>query len=672
MNVQKKRVQPVKKVISYGLGEKPDIYMRIDKERERLKNIKNFTRQSELKIIYKYWTFLKRHYLFQRMVKIQKMKLLSDAFKLLKINYLINYQKFGEIVEKFDLRKKRKIFYMIYNEYIIKSKKRFLIKQRLISSYNNFLYNIRGQKEQQYKINSLTQRFYFNIFINKVLNLSLENNRIMQCTTLITNYQMKNAYFSFFRFLKRKNYITNELYILPRTHSYIYFFQTIKEKINKKYENIKKLYDFRLKFAYKNCCKQIKLIIKERNKIYFSNQFYEEKLQRKVFSKIKEHYIVINTFRTLVINKYLYEKERVKEKACLDEYKKQAFIKKYREYKEKKLVPIKSQFFKNTKTIIEHKKKNNYAREYWDKALRKKIFIELGKYTVKNKLFKIFLIKFQKIYKYNIKKDYINLMQYKVHKYLNQNEQKENSLPHAVAFYIMQKFNNQTINVKIFEMVSFIKKCKKMIINKKKEKNNNLVASIFYSKLLKIKVFDNLNSYHKYIQIKKLYKKNVIKLFLNKLKTSLILFKKERTIRENERKRKGKSIYQKFFIGLIINEGVNIYNHRKTSIRNIIINQILKNEEINNDTKNMIDVYGKNSKIKSINYKLATIIIFKLLLFIIYRQLFNKLKSKLLSYKFRNYLLKKYIWRLNQAKINQNIIKSKMDRIKDDVLNINK
>ena len=646
--------------------------MRIDKERERLKNIKNFTRQSELKIIYKYWAFLKRHYLFQKMVKIQKMKLLSDAFKLLKYNYLINYQKYGEIVEKFDLRKKRMIFYMIYNEYIIKSKKRFLIKQRLISSYNNFLYNIRGQQEQKYKINSLTQRFYLNIFINKVLNLSLENNRIMQCTTLITNYQMKNAYFSIFRFLRRKNYITNELYILPRAHSYIYFFQTIKEKINKKYENIKKLYDFRLKFAYKSFCKQIKLIVKERNKIYFANQFYEEKLQRKVFSKIKEHYIVINTFRTLVINKYLYEKERVKEKACLDEYKKQAFIKKYREYKEKKLVPIKSKFFKNIKTIIEHKKMNNFAREYWDKALRKKIFIELGKYTVKNKLFKIFLIKFQKIYKYNIKKDYINLMQYKVHKYLNQNEQKEDILPHVVAFYMMQKFNNQTVNVKIFEMVSFIKKCKKMIINKKKEKNNNLVADIFYSKLLKIKVFDNINSYYKYVQIKKLYKKNVQKLFLNKLKTSLILFKKERTIRENERKRKGKSIYQKFFIGIILSEGANIYNHRKTSIRNIIINQILKNEEINNDIKNMIEVYGKNSKIKSINYKLATIIIFKLILFIVYRRLLNKLKAIFLSYKFKNYLLIKYIWRLNQAKINQNIIKSKMDRIKDDVLNTNK
>ena len=36
MNVQKKKVQPVKKPMPYGLGEKPDIYMRIDKERERL------------------------------------------------------------------------------------------------------------------------------------------------------------------------------------------------------------------------------------------------------------------------------------------------------------------------------------------------------------------------------------------------------------------------------------------------------------------------------------------------------------------------------------------------------------------------------------------------------------------------------------------------------------
>ena len=56
---------------------------------------------------------------------------------------------------------------------------------------------------------------------------------------------------------------------------------------------------------------------------------------------------------------------------------------------------------------------NIYAREYAVKNLKKKIFIEFGKYALKNKLFKIFLLKFQKIYKNNIKRDYINLMQRK-------------------------------------------------------------------------------------------------------------------------------------------------------------------------------------------------------------------------------------------------------------------
>ena len=51
MNIQKKVIQPIKQNNSYGLGN-PDIYIRIDKEREKLKNIKIFIRQKGLKIIY--------------------------------------------------------------------------------------------------------------------------------------------------------------------------------------------------------------------------------------------------------------------------------------------------------------------------------------------------------------------------------------------------------------------------------------------------------------------------------------------------------------------------------------------------------------------------------------------------------------------------------------------
>ena len=119
-------------------------------------------------------------------------------------------------------------------------------------------------------------------------------------------------------------------------------------------------------------------------------------------------------------------------------------------------------------------------------------------------------------------------------------------------------------------------------------------------------------------------------------------------------------------------EGVNIYNHRKVSIRNIIINQILKNEEINNNTNQLIDTSYENKKENNINDKLATLIMFKLIMFIIYRKLFNKLKLMFLYYKFKNSIAKKYIRRLNLAKINQTKIKTKMDKIKDDILNINK
>ena len=121
-----------------------------------------------------------------------------------------------------------------------------------------------------------------------------------------------------------------------------------------------------------------------------------------------------------------------------------------------------------------------------------------------------------------------------------------------------------------------------------------------------------------------------------------------------------------------MSEGVNIYNYRKFSIRNIIVNQILKNEEINNNTNQLINNSIENEKGNNINDKLATLIMFKLIIFIIYRKLFNKLKLMFLSYKYKKAIVIKYIWRLNQAKINQTKIKTKMDKIKDDILNINK
>ena len=265
-------------------------------------------------------------------------------------------------------------------------------------------------------------------------------------------------------------------------------------------------------------------------------------------------------------------------------------------------------------------------------------------------------------------------MQYKVHKFLSPNDSQD-ILPHAVGYFLIQKFNNQLINLKIFEMLSFFRKCKKIIINKKKEKNKNLAADIFYSKLLKIKVFERFNSYIKYIQIKKINNKNIQKKYLTALNLSLILSQKEKQYKNNFMKTKGKTIYQNFFIGLIIGGGANIYNHRKVSMRNIISNQILKNEEMNNDTKeinnldDMEQIVKKNNN--DINNKLATLILFKLIIFIVYRKLFNKIKMKYLSDKYNVIVIKKYLKQLNKAANNISAIKLKMDKIKNDVLNLN-
>jgi hypothetical protein len=673
MDVPKKYIKPMKQTIPYG--GKQDIYIRIEVERERIKNIKKLTKKNELKLIYKYWILLKRFFLYKKLVKKSKLKLKFIAFQILKYNYLTNYQKYGDIIEKFDLKKKSMIFYMLYDEHIIQSNKRILLKKKLVSSFNTFLNIAKEQLDIKYNTYALTQKFYFNIFINKALYVSRENIKINQNTELLTNYQMNNAYYSIINFLKKKVYIKNNLYNLPRMNSYQNFFANIRNIIQRKYDDIKNIFDFRLKFGYILFINQIKLNIKQKNKISFANQFYEEKLKRKAFFKIKGHYAILENFRNLILSKYVYEKEKLKEKAGIEAYKKYNLIQKYREYKQNKLKPIKLSFFIKVKKRLEHKKVNIYVKEFSNKILKRKGFIILGKNAMKQKLFKIFLIKFQKIYKNNIMKNYINLMQYKVHKFLSPNE-RQDYLPPVVGYYLIQKFNNQLINLKIFEMSSFFKKCKKLILDKKKEKNKILAADIFYSKLLKIKVFEKFNLYMKYIQIKKYNKINLEKKYLIALKTSMFLSQKEKNFRNKIRKNKGKALYQNFFIGLIIGEGINIYNHRKASMRNIIINQILKNEEMNNDTNEVNNLDDNTNQIiiknkNEINNKLATLILFKLILFIVYRKLFNKIKMQFISEKYKYIVARRCLKQLNKAYININAIKLKMDKIKNDVLNLN-
>ena len=113
-------------------------------------------------------------------------------------------------------------------------------------------------------------------------------------------------------------------------------------------------------------------------------------------------------------------------------------------------------------------------------------------------------------------------------------------------------------------------------------------------------------------------KKYMQKEYLIALKDSMYLSKKESQYKKKILKKNGKNLYQNFYIGLIIGEGVNIYNHRKISTRNIIVNQILKNEELDNDTKEMnnIDDYSNQIMIKKkneMNNKLSTLILFKLI-----------------------------------------------------------
>ena len=189
MNIPKKYIRPIpmQQTISLPYSGKQDIYKRIELEKERIKNIKKLTKKNELKLIYKYFQILKRFFLYKKLQKKSHLKIKFIAFQILKYNYLTNYQKYGDIIEKFDLKKKSMVFYMLYDEHIIQSNKRFLLKKKLISSFNTFLNLTRNQLDIKYNTYAITQKFYFNIFINKLAFISKENEKINQSIDQFSN-----------------------------------------------------------------------------------------------------------------------------------------------------------------------------------------------------------------------------------------------------------------------------------------------------------------------------------------------------------------------------------------------------------------------------------------------------------------------------------------------------
>ena len=108
------------------------------------------------------------------------------------------------------------VFYLLYDEHIIQSKKRFLLKKKLTSTFNTFLNLTRKQLDVKYNTYAITQKFYFNIFIHKLAFISKENEKINQNIALLTDFQMNNNYYSVLNFLKKKIYIKNNLYNFPR------------------------------------------------------------------------------------------------------------------------------------------------------------------------------------------------------------------------------------------------------------------------------------------------------------------------------------------------------------------------------------------------------------------------------------------------------------------------
>ena len=659
MNIQKiKSTAPLKPSKTVDTYEKPDMYFRINKEKERIKKINIFTRKTELKLIYKYFSAIKQFHNYKQYIKKKILRYKHFSFSILKYNYLKNYEKYDKIIDHFDLKRKFKVFYLIYNEYIIASKKNYLMREFFTNNFNIFINNTKNSIVTKYNTFSNTQRYFFALFISKTLLTARMNQRLMNNKAIITKHQMDNAYLDFIKYFKQKVQLKNNITIMTVHYSYNNFFSKVTTQINMKNFYIKKIFDFKLNNGYKMFMSQIKMHFKESNKIIFTNQFYFEKLQRKALTRLKSHLIINNKFRQLISNRIIAEQEMIKLKIKNEREQLDLLIQKYREYKQNKLIPIKKLFLDKVKKQISNKKINNLAREFAEKMKKRKIFIELGKHCVKSKNFKIFLMKFQRIYKINLKRNYLNLMQYKVHKFLSDGQQ--NDIPHIVNYYLTQKFNDGLIRIKIMEMKSFIKKCKYLVYSKKIQIKKSYATDIFYSKVLKIKTLEGFKLFHKYINIKNKFDYQIKSEYMYKLYNAILLSQKEKITAANTKRIELKRVFPKFCLGMILN-GVDIYKHKNKIMRKYIIEQA-KNNLIDEN-----DVFCENDN-KNL---LASLVLFKAIVYIIYKKIFNFLKIIILKNRYEKSLIKKYLGYLNQAQINQREINAKMNLIKDDVLNKN-
>ena len=638
-----KKTQPIKKALV--IQSKPSLYIRVEKEKIKMKNLKKLTYQTEFSLKKKYFNKLKFYHKFIQMRKRNILSYKYMAFSILKDFFVEKLQKYCDIIEYFDRGRKIKVFTLLFKEHILNTKKNFITRKFIINGFQRFIKNTTREIYLKYNEYRNIEKLYFQIFLKQALNESRNVLRLSINKLKYVQMNMKKEYKNFFELILNKKTLKLKEFAVNKYNIHKSFFTAIKRKINSNLDLNISIRKNQMKNGFKYFIDDCKRLIKQRKKNIIANMFYIENLKRKIYEKYKNMYIIKKNFCNIVYGVIKLYKRRIVEKIKREIQHISNLRKLYKQMKNIKKKQIYKKFFRRIKKTVKFKKIIYYARNHYYEKLIKKVFKGFENFLIKSKAFKVFLSRFKKIYIFNLKKNYIHLMRYKVNKFLD-----SPSLPQIIYYYLNKDFEKKLITFKYKEMNSFFRKCKKQKLNKIILKKKIFISSTFYKRKQKLKCFLFFKDYVKFSKINKKYNQIILISFFNVIQK---LNKDNDKI--NKIKSKVKSILYKDYL------------------EKIILSYILKNNNkyLNNKNKTiefLINQYKDENLKKKIN-DIPILILTNLILKIIKKRPFKKILIYLIKKKYTIYLIKKYINILIEAKNEEKEVHEKYSMIKNEILN---
>ena len=330
----------------------PSIYLKVSKEKQKLKNIKKLKSQTQYLLKRKYFD---KMLLNHRYIQLQKRILLSyklTAFMVLKNYFITKISKYYDIIDHFDSIKKIKAFMILYKKHKINEKQTFLLKKTLRKNFLYFINTIQNNIENNYFLFHMIEKYYLKMFLKNV-SISNKKNTALSIANekFIKNKMIKN-YNKIIKFLKNNIRLKMKTFYIRGKNFYNLFFKQMKYRNAFLYKNQQKIFDFKLKKFLKIFINNIKYKKTLEQKMLISILFRRDRLKQILFEKMKNHYFIIKQFINMVYKKKEYENLVKLNKIKIEISLKKNVIKKYRKYKRLKILEYYRNFFKNLKQKI--------------------------------------------------------------------------------------------------------------------------------------------------------------------------------------------------------------------------------------------------------------------------------------------------------------------------------